>query len=890
MKKYRTIWMALLQWGLLWTLIIGCSLFWNQRMIQQQAHDYARHEAIGVIQKDLAFRRWATMHGGVYVHPTDQTPPNPWLTVPKRDVITTDGDKLTLMNPAYMTRQVMALYSEQFGVKGHITSLKPKNPDNRPDAWEKDALERFALGADSIYQLSNINGALYARLILPMKMEQGCLKCHADTNIPVGDIRGAISAAVPLQQYLKSAEASLRVTRLAHGGIWLMGMIGITIASAIYLRQQRINQQAEDELRSQEALYASLTTASPIGVFQTDLRGTCQYVNERWSTITGLPLEQALGDGWAETLHPEDRQRVFDEWNRSVRERRSFNLEYRFNRQDGSIVWVYGQSAEIFDNKGNITGYVGTITDITLRKQTEAALSELTMFLNESQAIAKVGGWKSNPATGMLFWTDELYRLLEHPPGEPLSHAGSSHYFDPQDRPRIMQDLQNALQNGTPFQSNCYMITSSGRRFWADFRCTGKTEGPDGSYIAGTIQDITEHKQIEELLTSAKEIAEATSRTKTELLGTLSHELRTPLNGVMGGAQLLEMTELSDEQNEYLQMVKVSAGNELALVNDLLDLAGLEASGLNAESTPFLLLASIKQAISPHLTALETLGLSLAINLPESLNQQVVGDGKRLTQIVTNLLGNAIKFTKQGSITISADIVPCGGGNLRLHLQVHDTGIGIASQDLERIFEPFVQADMSSTRKFGGTGLGLAICRRLAERMGGSIRVNSSPGEGSCFSLELPLRLPGNPDEKIFLPDTPQLVVWQGAQLKVLIAEDNETNLKAASGLVAKLGLKPVCAPDGKVALAQWMTGGIDVILMDIQMPLMDGREATRFIRQKEQGSDSHTMIIALTAHAMTGDREKLLAEGFDGYVAKPFQLHELVAELERVTGKQTKP
>jgi PAS domain S-box-containing protein len=886
MKKYRTVWMAILQWGLLWTLIIACSLAWNQRLIRQQIDDYARHEATTVINKDLAFRRWATMHGGVYVRPTEQTPPNIWLNVPKRDVVTSDGDRLTLMNPAYMTRQVMTLFGDQFGVKGHITSLIAKNPGNAPDAWENDALLRFEKGETAVHELTTINNAPYFRLILPMKMEQGCLKCHADTNIPVGGIRGGISAAVPLAPHLQAVATGVQGTRLAHGLIWLMGMLGITIASVIYHRQQQRERQAEENLRAQEALYASLTTASPNGIFHADLQGRCLYVNQCWSELTGMPLEQALGDGWQAVLHPDDRDRFFTAWRQATENRHPFSNEYRYKRPDGSVVWVLSRSAEIFDNNGAVTGYVRTVTDITRHKKGEADLAETALFLKESQAIARVGGWKSNPATDMLYWTEELYRLLEHPAGEPLSHEGSSHYFDPQDKLQVMQALQGALQDGTPFRFNCRMITASGRRFWADFRCVGKQEGPDGSYIAGTIQDITEHKQIEELLTSAKQTAEATSRTKTELLGALSHELRTPLNGVMGGVQLLEMTELSDDQDEYLQMVKSSAANELSLVNDLLDLAGLEASGMQIESAPFNLLDCIRLSITLHRTSLEVRGLPLSTDLPDSLNQQVIGDGRRVTQIVNNLLGNAVKFTEQGGITLAAKIIPCGGCNLRLLLRVSDTGIGISPKDLERIFDPFVQVDMSSTRKFGGTGLGLAICHRLAERMGGSIRVDSIPGEGSSFNLELPLqRSDGAPAaETSFSDDAAMAPIWNGPPLTVLIAEDNEANLKAAAGLVRKMGLTTICAEDGKLAVAHWMTGAVDVILMDIQMPVMDGREATRFIRQREKSGDRHTPIIALTAHAMAGDRELLLADGFDGYVPKPFKLAALAAELARVT------
>lgn len=882
MKKYRTVWMAILQWGILWTLIIGCSLIWNQHLITERTYAFSRHEAANVIQKDLAFRRWATMHGGVYVHPTKQTPPNPWLTVPKRDVVTTDGDKLTLMNPAYMTRQVMALYNEQFGVKGHITSLMAKNPANAPDPWEADALHQFEKGVPEVRELTTIHGEPYYRLILPMLMEQGCLKCHADTKVPVGGIRGAISASVPLLPHEQAAAASMRGVRLAHAGIWLVGMIGITIASAIYHRQQQRNRQAEDDLRNQEALYASLTTASPTGIFQTDLQGACCYVNERWSQISGLSIEQALGDGWSLALHPDDRQRVCDEWLSCVAEGRAFSLEYRFKLPDGRVNWVYGQSAEIFNEQGVVTGYVGTITDITLLKQTEESLADQSMFLRESQAIAHVGGWKSNPRTDMLVWTEEVYRLLDHPAEQPISHTTCFQYFDHQDRARVQQALEQAQADGIPFRLSCRMISATGRRFWGDFRCIGRLEGPDGSYIAGTLQDITEHKQIEELLTTAKTAAEAANRTKTELLATISHELRTPLNGVMGGVQLLEMTELSEEQDGYLQMVKESAGNELALVNDLLDLAGFEASGMQVESIPFRLLDCIKLAMSLHRSALDERALELVTSLPDELDCMVVGDSRRLAQIISNLLANAIKFTEQGSITLSAQMRLYAGG-LRLQLQVADTGIGIAEQDFERIFEPFVQVDMSSTRRFGGTGLGLAICRRLAERMGGSIRVESESGEGSRFILELPLRFADDTQLDTTISDSSPLPFWQGPSRTVLIAEDNDCNLKTAASLVRKLGFKVICAEDGKLALGHWLQGNVDLILMDIQMPVLDGVEATRFIRQREQDRGCHTPIIALTAHAMDGDRERLLAEGFDSYVAKPFRLPDLAAELARL-------
>ena len=884
MEKYRTIWITLLQWGLLWTVVIACSLLWNRHLIGKHITKHAHDEATTIINKDLAFRRWATIHGGVYVPPTEKTPPNQWLNVPKRDVVTTNGDRLTLMNPAYMTRQIMELFSDQYGVRGHITSLFTKNPNNAPDLWEREALVRFERGEKAVSALAEINGTPYFRLILPMRMEQGCLKCHADTKVPLGGIRGGISTAVPMLPHQQVAADSLRGVALGHGAIWLVGMLGITTVSLYKHRQQERERLTEEELRAQEALYASLTTASPAGVFQTDLQGSCCYVNDRWSAITGLSREAAQGSGWTATLHPEDRQRVCDAWQQTVLHRAPFNLEYRFVRPDGSAAWVLGQAARIVGNNGTVTGFVGTIIEISRIKQVEAKLAESAMFLNESQTIARVAGWKSNPRTNMLEWTDAMYRLLDHPPEQPLSHESGFRYFDPQDLPALEQALVRAFDHGEPFRMTCRMTTGSGRRFWADFRCIGRMEDSAGPYIAGTLQDISEYKQVEELLTSAKQTAEATSRAKSELLATLSHELRTPLNGVMGGTQLLEMTDLSDEQTEYLQMIRSSATNELALVNDLLDLAGLEASGVELVEEPFSIPQCINLATTLHCRALQERGLELNTTLEESLQQTVIGDSRRLTQIVANLLSNAVKFTSQGSISIKAEAAPCTGNKLRLRLSVTDTGIGIPTQHQDRIFEPFVQVDMSSTREYGGTGMGLAISRKLAQRMGGTLQVSSSPGEGSCFILELPLKIAGGNDQQQPDLQTGLLPSWGGRPLTVVVAEDNEINQQTAAGLLTRLGLKPLCASDGKQAVAFWLAGGVDAMLMDIQMPVMDGHKALQFIRQREQGSDEHLPVIAVTAHAMLGDRERLLAEGFDGYVAKPFQLQELLAELTRVT------
>lgn len=608
-------WWPLIGLILAWTLVVGSSLLWNQRLVQQKVLEGARLEADTVINKDHAYRRWATMHGGVYVHPTEHTPPNVWLEHPKRDVVTTTGEHLTLMNPAYMARQMMAMFSEQYGVKGHITSLKLKNPGNTPDAWERSALQQLQQGAKSVSQVSVIDNQRYLRLILPMTMEKGCLKCHADTGIPLGAVRGGISTAVPLLRHELIAAKELKALRLAHGGIWMLGLTIMAGSTALYRRQQATIKTTEGALAKSQVRFAALTQTSPTGVFQTGPDGAYVFVNDRWCIMAGITPEQALDNGWLQVLHPDDREAVSEAWYRSIREQRPFRLEYRFMRPDGKTTWVYGQSSIMQDARGAVIGYVGTVTDIS------------------------------------------------------------------------------------------------------------------------------EHKEVEQTLRAAKELAEDANRAKSEFLATISHELRTPLNAVMGGAQLLDMTKLSQEQHDYLEMINTGVNQELLLVGDLLDLTVIEAGGVRIEKTPFLLRTVLAELITQRQDSCTTKGLLLNLDITPETPEALLGDAHRFMQAVDILLSNAVKFTEQGMITVAVQQTGRAGERVSLRVSVADTGIGIAPELHEQIFTPFIQADMSHTRKHGGTGLGLSICRRLAMAMEGQVRVESTPGTGSCFYLELPFEL-----------------------------------------------------------------------------------------------------------------------------------------------------
>jgi PAS domain S-box-containing protein len=551
----------------------------------------------------------------------------------------------------------------------------------------------------------------------------------------------------------------------------------------------------------------------------------------------------------------------------------------------GSPTWWDAVVEPILDERGELTGLTARCRDITAARLKQGEQERLALEAARASAVmrsafrvARIGGWEVDFVTRTTLLSPELCELLGGPLLPPMPIAESGRFWCVEDRQRFHAGLdQVEAAGGRLYFEGRSAAPNGAEQSW---RLFGEPVLQDGKCIAvrGAAQDITEWREAIERERSAVQAADAMSG----FLATMSHELRTPLNGVLGMAQAMDRGDLSNVQRLRLGVIQSSADALLSLFNDLIDFSELESHKVELEHGLVDVGAIAHDAVSIFEALLEDSDVALHATVAAAASGAWRGDPKRVRQVLHILLSNAVKFTKRGSIAVDVTY-----DDARLMLRVRDTGVGIAADKLASVFDRFVQGDASPTRGYGGTGLGLAICRDLVRLMGGDVDAESAKGRGSTFTISLPLERAERQE-----PAELELVAVRepsppGA-IRVLAAEDNDANRRVLAALLGAIGIELVIVENGREALEAWRRGGWDLVLMDIQMPVMDGVEATKLMREAERREGRvRTPIIAVTANAAPQHEMEYLAAGMDAMVAKPIDLGRLIQVMDSAMSLQ---
>jgi len=709
--------------------------------------------------------------------------------------------------------------------------------------------------------------------------------------------------------------------------LWLLCFVGVAVAIS-YVRGSKSSrpnvspQRPADDVPSDE-----LFDKAPIGYLEIDKKGAVRRVNRRECELRGLAPREMLGKYCWDLTPPADRVRQREQTERRLNDQVALvPYQRKYLRPDGTQVTVEVHEQRLHNRSGQVVGLRLAALDVTERKKSEDEAYETS---SELRAL-----FQAFP--DLFLRLDRQGGILDWKGGQSSDPYLSPERFSKHNLHGILTAEVTAQ-----FREAQERVRKSGKFQIVEFA----VEGKQGQQVYETrmlplnwdqwiavVRNITDRKTAEkklkeyahelerknEELEAALFTAREATQLKSRFLANMSHEIRTPMNGVLGMTDFLLATQLNSEQQEYAESIQRSAGALLTLINDILDLSKIEAGKLRVDCAPFNVAAAVEETASMFALQARGKGIDFVSSIPAALKGVALGDAGRLRQVLTNLLGNAIKFTDGGRIGVTAEIINDTAAALKVRFTVHDTGIGIPRDQQSRLFESFIQGDGSSTRKYGGTGLGLAISKQLVELLGGEIGVASEPGRGSSFWFtaqfgkpvreELPLPPAPKPASKPFpavpvarrpapkavrqvsnaarqVPNAAHEVQTSlpavDAKLRVLLAEDNEINQRITIRLLHKLGLAADTVVNGREAVEALEKRSYDLVLMDCQMPGMDGFEATAIVRVRE-GAKQHTPICALTANAMEGDRERCLAAGMDDYISKPVGLDKLQRAVNR--------
>ena len=659
-------------------------------------------------------------------------------------------------------------------------------------------------------------------------------------------------------------------------------------------------------LREREEHFRSAFENAPFGIALTTLDRRFLKVNATMCRLFGYSEVELLACDWQQLTLQEDRPTVEAALKRLVDDTASYvEIEKRYIHKEGAKVWARTRISLARDGSGAPLHFIAHIEDIGDRKRAENELRRSEEKFRQLAENIRDVFWIMNAEGTEMLYVSPAYEHIWERTRESLYCNLSSwpEAIRPEDLDSARAQLNRQLA-GEPIASEYRIRTPQGREKWVRDRAFPvRDENGRLIRIAGVAEDISDKKRDEEELVRARGAADSANQAKSRLLANMSHEIRTPMNAVIGMAQLLMTTDLSAEQRQYAGTIETSGRILLALIEDILDLSKIEAGKLTLEELDFDLRSVAEEAIQTAGFHARAKGLQLRWHFVDDTPMLIRGDPNRLRQVLNNLISNAIKFTDKGEVSLCVERVSTDEGRVTIRFTIADTGIGIRPDQAEALFSPFVQADSTTTRKYGGTGLGLAICKQLVQLMGGTIGFEkpSTEGVGSTVAftavfgtgLGPPTALPSTAWTSERTPSQARSVETTAGGpaltlgVRILVAEDNPVNQMVTLAQLKKLGYAADAVANGAEAVAAVDRGRYDLVLMDCEMPTMDGYEATRRIRASEKRD---VPIIALTAHAMVGQRDHCVREGMSDFLTKPVDMKRLSGMLTTWLERSTTP
>ncbi|NOU29292.1 MAG: response regulator [Polyangiaceae bacterium] len=663
--------------------------------------------------------------------------------------------------------------------------------------------------------------------------------------------------------------------------------IGTTLSRVAIARDVSERRNQEAALRESRAFLSSIIENIPIGIVTKEVGAGMRIVqwNQAASRMYDIAPGEAIGRVASE-LSCGDLADATDAHEGEVRTTRQpvFVFGERCVSHTGRELIMDRQFIPLLDDQGAVSHIVMISDDVTERVNADRRLQHQQIMLSAAQSIAKLGSCLIDVPSGESVLSDQMHDLLEIPGGTRTSLEDYIDAVHPEDHAAVSAALADLYRGRSMSLEHRLRMPEGAIKYVSVHGVVSEYDAENlPRTIITTLQDVTLQKMDQNALLLAKDQAEAANRAKSAFLATMSHEIRTPMNGVLGMTSLLLDSALDAKQQRYASLIKFSAENLLVIINDVLDVSKIEAGRMEIDEgdfSPAELCDGVVELVRPRA---EAKGLSIALDVVGALPASLRGDGPRIRQILVNLAGNAVKFTDKGAVTIQVTVAEDGAHRRRLRFAVKDTGIGIPPAAQARLFQEFMQVDDSATRRFGGTGLGLAISKKLVELMGGEIGVESAAGEGSTFWFTLNLAaLTARPQTARAGRSSGATRPPVSAGAHVLVAEDNAVNQMVVEGYLMEAGHRVTLVSNGREALERVQAETFDLLVIDMQMPEMDGLEATRAIRALG-GPCADLPIVMLTANSMESDRRRGMEAGADDYLAKPIDRQALIETVQRL-------